>query len=122
MAKQVIIELTDDIDGSVISDNDGESIDFSVNGVDYTIDLKNKNAIEFHRKFSYYTDRATRVGGRKHRSSTVIANKPLTDSIPATRDPAQTRAIREWANANGYDVSARGRIPAAVAAAFESAH
>ncbi|WP_442973122.1 Lsr2 family DNA-binding protein [Rhodococcus sp. NBC_00297] len=26
----------------------------------------------------------------------------------------QTRAIREWANASGYEVSDRGRFPAAV--------
>lgn len=121
MAKRQIIELTDDIDGGIISDGNGESIDFSVNGIDYTIDLKDKNANEFHRKLTYCTDRATRVGGRKRRASPT-ANTPHADPTPVTRDPSQTRAIREWANANGYDVSARGRISAAVVEAFESAH
>ena len=38
MAKNLIVELTDDIDGSVIADGTGESIEFCVDGVDYAID------------------------------------------------------------------------------------
>jgi nucleoid-associated protein Lsr2 len=34
----------------------------------------------------------------------------------------QTAAIREWARANGHNVSDRGRIPLEVAKAFEDAH
>lgn len=85
---------------------------FSVNGVDYSIDLKDKNTTEFHRKLDYYIQHAERVGGRKRKPA---APKPsaVSESAPTTkRDPGQTRAIREWANANGYTVNSRGRIPA----------
>ncbi len=34
MARREIVELTDDINGSGIADGAGETIDFSVNGVD----------------------------------------------------------------------------------------
>ena len=36
--------------------------------------------------------------------------------------PADTKAIREWARDNGYDVSDRGRIPADVADAYAAAN
>jgi alkylated DNA nucleotide flippase Atl1 len=32
-------------------------------------------------------------------------------ATPAKRDREQTRAIREWANHNEYELSGRGRIP-----------
>lgn len=59
MAKKVFTQLVDDIDGSVIDDESGETIEFSVNGVDYLVDLKAKNANEFHRKIGYYIEHAT---------------------------------------------------------------
>jgi hypothetical protein len=34
----------------------------------------------------------------------------------------QSRAIREWAKANGHDLADRGRIKAKVITAFEAAH
>ncbi|WP_328814263.1 histone-like nucleoid-structuring protein Lsr2 [Rhodococcus sp. NBC_00297] len=120
MAKHVITQLTDDIDGTAIDDEAGESIEFSVNGVDYAIDLKAKNASEFHRKLDYYISHAERVGGRK-KGPRKAAGKAVF-AAPTTRDREQTRAIREWANANGYAVSARGRIPEHIIEAFNAAH
>jgi hypothetical protein len=117
MARQVYTQLIDDLDDKAIPDGTGENIAFSVNGVDYEIDLNDKNAKEFHRKLDYYIEHGTRVGGRKGKKRSS-SDSP---SAPA-RDPEQTRAIREWANANGYEVSTRGRIPADVVEAFEAAH
>ena len=37
-------------------------------------------------------------------------------------DREQTAAIREWARANGHEVSERGRLSASVLDAFEAAH
>ncbi len=123
MAKREIVELTDDIDGSGIADGAGETIDFSVNGIDYRIDLKDKNAKEFHRKLDYYIEHAERVGGRKRSSySAAVLDAAAAAGKSAKRDPEQTRAIREWANANGHTVSDRGRIRAAVVEAFDAAH
>lgn len=123
MAKKVFTQLVDDIDGSVIDDESGETIEFSVNGVDYLVDLKAKNASEFHRKIGYYIEHATRVGGRKRRHSpTSTAPSAAPSNSGATRDPAQTRAVRQWAADNGYEISDRGRIPAAIEEAFTAAH
>ena len=122
MAKRVTTQLVDDIDGSVIDDESGETIEFAVGGVEYVIDLKAKNATEFHRKLDYYIEHSTRVGGRKRKPSPAGATTPSKTGTPATRDPAQTRAIRQWAADEGYEISDRGRIPAAIEEAFNAAH
>jgi hypothetical protein len=122
VAKQVTIQLVDDIDGSVIDDDSGETIEFVVNGVEYSIDLKAKNANEFHKRLDYYIEHATRVGGRKRKPSPTATSTPATAGTPAKRDPEQTRAIRQWAFDQGYEISERGRIPATVEEAYNAAH
>ncbi|MFC8181672.1 Lsr2 family protein [Rhodococcus sp. NPDC057297] len=124
MAKRVFTELVDDIDGSIINDESGETIEFAVSGVEYSIDLKSKNATEFHRKLDYYIEHATRVGGRKRRASSAAKSSTASqsNSAAAKRDPAQTRAIRQWASDQGYEINDRGRIPADIVDAFDAAH
>ncbi|WP_415977488.1 histone-like nucleoid-structuring protein Lsr2 [Rhodococcus sp. 077-4] len=122
MAKQVTIQLVDDIDNTVIDDESGETIEFAVNGVEYSIDLKAKNATEFHKKLDYYIEHATRVGGRKRKPSPAAASTPSTAGVPVKRDPAQTRAIRQWAADEGHPISDRGRIPADIEEAYNAAH
>lgn len=122
MAKRVTTQLVDDIDGSVIDDESGETIEFAVNGVEYVIDLKAKNANEFHRKLDHYIEHATRVGGRKRKPSPAGAATTATAETSTRRDPAQVRAIRQWAADEGYEISDRGRIPAAIEEAYNAAH
>lgn len=116
MAKQVYVELVDDIDGSPIKSGKGETIGFAVDGVDYEIDLGTKNAKEFRKQLDYWTGYATKLNGR-----TKKASAKKVASTTSTRDPLQTKAIREWASQNGYTVSARGRIPADVEEAYNAA-
>ncbi len=122
MAKQVIYQLVDDIDGTIINEGDGEAIEFSLDGIDYAIDLKSKNAQEFRKRIEFYLDYATRVGGRK-RKPTAAGTAIKTAGQPAAtakRDPAETRAIRQWAADSGYDINDRGRIPADIVEAYEA--
>lgn len=124
MAKNVIVEVTDDVDGSVIPDGGGESIEFSVDGVDYAIDLKDKNAEKFRKTLGHYIDHAAKIGGRKGGSHTATVRAAAAAAAKkSTKRPAeQMRAVREWANANGYEVSSRGRVPTAIIEAFDAAH
>lgn len=80
--------------------------------------LKTKNANEFHRKLDHYVKHALRVGGHKRKPSLAVA----TPGTPATRDPAHTGAIRQWAPDEGYVISNRGRIPSAIEEACTAAH
>jgi hypothetical protein len=115
MAKKVYVQLVDDIDDKPI-DSGGEHITFSVNGTSYEIDLSDKNAKEFHRKLNYYIEHSARIGGKRTKKSAGAS------AAGSKRDANQTKAIREWAKANGYNISARGRIPADVEQAFDAAH
>ncbi|MFY2787059.1 Lsr2 family protein [Rhodococcus sp. KRD162] len=114
MARKVYVQLVDDIDEKPI-ESGGEHITYSVNGVSYEIDLSDKNAKEFHRKLDYYIEHSTKLGGKRTKKSGASA-------AGAKRDANQTKAIREWAKANGHTISARGRIPAEVEQAFDAAH
>jgi hypothetical protein len=61
-------------------------------------------------------------GGR--RAARAKATKPAK-AVRGARtvpDREQTAAVREWARANGFEVSERGRLSANVLAAFEAAH
>ena len=47
MAQRTQIVLIDDVDGTEITDGDGQSITFTWSGVDYSIDLSKTNADKF---------------------------------------------------------------------------
>ncbi|UNN05292.1 histone-like nucleoid-structuring protein Lsr2 [Rhodococcus opacus] len=113
MARKVVVELVDDIDGTVFGE-DGESISYAVDGVEYVIDLKDEHAKELRETFEYYIEHSTRVGGRKHR-----AGRP---AAAGKRSRGETQKIRAWAIEQGYELSSRGRIPAEVEQAYRAAH
>ncbi|BAH56049.1 histone-like nucleoid-structuring protein Lsr2 [Rhodococcus opacus] len=115
MARKVVVELVDDIDGTVFGE-DGESITFSVNGVDYEIDLKDKHASKFHKQIGFFIEHATRVGDRTRRS-----DRPVAPDAPVRRR-GNGKEIRAWATEQGYEISSRGRIPAEVEQWFQDAH
>ncbi len=108
MARQVVVEHVDDIDGSPIVEGKGETIAFSVNGIDYEIDLSAKNAKDFHKKLDYYIDHATRVGGRKNRSAGTLASGDEVKRKPARRDRDHVRGVREWARSRGMTSGSAG--------------
>jgi hypothetical protein len=112
MAKQIITVLTDDLDGG---DAD-RTIEFGLDGVNYTIDLSEKNAGKLRKALDPYltvASRAGRAGGNGR-----IASRGATAPSRTNRD--QNQAIREWATKNGYEVSERGRIPASIVEAFHA--
>ncbi|MFE7423684.1 Lsr2 family protein [Rhodococcus sp. NPDC057529] len=115
MARKIVVELVDDIDGTVFG-QDGESISYAVDGVEYVIDLKDEHATELRETFEYYIAHSTQVGGRKHR-----AGRSATP-VAARRPSGETTKIRAWAREQGYELSSRGRIPAEIEQAFRDAH
>jgi hypothetical protein len=112
MAKQIITLLTDDLDGG---DAD-RTIEFGLDGVNYTIDLSEKNAGKLRKALDPYLSVASKVG--RGGASGRIASRSSAASSRSNRD--QNQAIREWATKNGYEVSERGRIPASIAEAFHA--
>lgn len=121
MAKRTVVELTDDLDGKPIPEGQGETVGFGLDGRDFEIDLSAKNAAKLRDTLAQYIGVARRVGGGTSRRSR--AGRRLSGSATPTRPGReQTRAIREWAQSQGYEVSSRGRIPANIVEAYEAAH
>ena len=121
MAEQVTVSLVDDLDGSQAE----ETVEFSLDGVDYAIDLHADHAETLREELSPYTQQGKRVGGRKKsRASHTNKASGKTRREPTTSVSARERnqAIRTWAQAAGYEVSDRGRIPAEIVEAYDKAH
>jgi nucleoid-associated protein Lsr2 len=112
MAKKVTVTLVDDFDGEGSAD---ETVEFSLDGVSYEIDLSSKNAQKLRNELKPWLEAGRRVGGRRRGRSAPPGR------ARASIDREQSAAIREWARRNGHKVSTRGRIPAEIIDAFHAA-
>ena len=107
MAQKVNIVLVDDLDGTEAT----ETVSFGLDGTSYEIDLNDANAASLREALSGYVGHARKVtgGGRRARRS-------------STATSSHTKDVREWAKAQGMEVSERGRISADVQRAYDAAH
>jgi hypothetical protein len=117
MVRRVTTQTVDDLDGGVAD----ETVTFGYDGVTYEVDLSKANAIKLRSSLQPYVAAARRTGGQPLRTNAIQQHRRRPASR-TRRDPEQTRAIRAWANANGYAVSPRGKISDAVSEAYEAAH
>lgn len=109
MARNTIIELTDDIDGTK-----GErTISFALDGTNYEIDLSKKNAAALEKALAPYVDAGRRVRGERRGGRSAGVSRRSRNSA--------TAEIRAWAQAEGYELGAKGRIPASIVEAYEAA-
>jgi hypothetical protein len=110
MAEQIIKRLIDDIDGGEAE----ETVQFSLDGVPYEIDLSAANAKKVRDSLAPFVEHARKAGGsaaggRRRRSRAASSRERSAD-------------IRAWAKARGIKVNERGRIPATVVEEYERAH
>ncbi len=113
MAQRVV--LTDDLDGSEAT----QTISFRIDSQEYEIDLSEENVQRFRQALEPYVSNSRQVqrhvepvrrgrgDGRRRSGSSG------RDDIPQ---------IRAWAEAQGMDVSARGRIRKEIIDAYDQAH
>jgi hypothetical protein len=111
MAQRVQVELVDDLNGEVAQ----ETVRFGVDGTDYEIDLTTENAEKLRSDLAEYVGNA-----RKARTGSRSQEGQRTE--PGNRSKREnTQAIRQWAQENGYNPSARGRIPQSTVDAYSEA-
>ena len=104
MAKRVIHELIDDINGQPAD----ESITFGLDGVQYEIDLTSKNAAKLRDALAPFV-----AGGSKVGRGGIAASRgraAVGGRKPARPDREVNQAIRDWAKSKKIEVSDRGRI------------
>jgi hypothetical protein len=67
VAKQIITLYTDDLDGRPIRDGKGGTVGFSLDGVDYEIELSAKNRRALERTLAPFIDhgRKVKAGSRR---------------------------------------------------------
>jgi hypothetical protein len=104
MATKVLTTLQDDIDGSDAT----QTIRFALDGIEYEIDVSDRNANRLRNSLSEFIAHGRKVGGRRGRKS-------------ASSGQVDTKAVRKWAEANGIEVSSRGRIPTDVVERYRAA-
>ncbi|MFE3001415.1 Lsr2 family protein [Nocardia sp. NPDC059246] len=112
MAKKVTVTLVDDYDGVSTAD---ETVFFSIDGNDFEIDLSNKNAATLREALEPWSDKARKLGRSKRAKVAVGGRARLAV------DRQESTAIRDWARAQGHQVSSRGRIPAEIVDAYQRA-
>ena len=108
MAQKITVVLEDDIDGGPAS----ETVQFSLDGVAYEIDLNDANAARLRDTMAPYVGPARRTGGRSTSGRARGRGRGRHN---------RTAEIRAWARDNGWDVPERGRVSAEIREAYASA-
>jgi hypothetical protein len=116
MAKQTIVTVTDDLDGST---EDVSTISFMIDGTAFEIDLSGANRATFLAKLAPFVE-AARPAGRPHLASVPPAGKARTGAQSARSGDAAGK--RAWLAANGFPevIGRRGRFSADEEAAYAS--
>lgn len=134
MAKMVIHQYVDDIDGS---QGEVQTLTFSFEGVDYEIDLGPKNRDRFVKFMDIHTSAARRVGGRSKPRRVVgspkVPAQPVRPSAVrqvttlAPSGQTRTQLVRSWYQTQPakfkatHPLKGNGRIPTGVLEAYREA-
>lgn len=124
MAQKTIVTLVDDLTGEEAEDI--TTVEFALDGVTYEIDLDDKNSARLRDALAEYVAAARRTGGRRsasngrRRSGTGTGTGTPRATSPGGYDRETSKQIREWAKAQGFEVSDRGRVPNNVVEAWEA--
>jgi septation ring formation regulator EzrA len=112
MAQRVV--LSDDLDGSEAI----QTISYTIDGQEYEIDLSEENVQRFHEALEPFVSASRQVQRqaaptRRRGDGRRRSGSRWRDDIPQ---------IRAWAESQGMEVSARGRIKKEVLDAYDEAH
>jgi hypothetical protein len=105
--QRVDVRLEDDLTGGPAD----ETVEFSIDGRAYEIDLNARHAADFRRQLARFLEHAS-LAHPAHRRRLV--------RTVASRE--RSRQIRVWAEERGFDISERGRLPREVIQQYESEH
>ena len=138
MGKIVTVEYIDDLEGVPVDAETVDTVAFSYRGQEYSLVLTAENGAQFDKDIARYIKAAKKSASldaraarkatqptprRAAKAKAAPRRKPTARRTAPTKPSAQqSRVIRDWARANGHQVSSRGRIPQAVIDAFNAAN
>jgi Lsr2 len=105
--QKVEVQLEDDLTGGLAD----ETVEFSVGGRAYEIDLSTRHAADFRRRLAPFVEHARLV--RPHR---------LRATVRTAAHRERSRQIRVWAEQQGFALAEHGRLPANVVHEYQTAH
>ncbi|MGN2638908.1 histone-like nucleoid-structuring protein Lsr2 [Nocardia takedensis] len=111
MARIVIVELVDDLDGLSVAE---QTVRFAVDGVVYEIDLSSVHAQDLRAAFACWIVHARRTAGRSPRRGTGPA------SVSVDAPVGETARVRAWARGQGIAVAGWGRVSQETARAYRA--
>jgi hypothetical protein len=114
MAQRVTVVLVCDLHGDETPGT--ETVNFSLDGAPYEIDVCETHARQLRDAFGTYIGVARRAQGRPGSSRSTGSRRRRS------RGGGEAARIREWARGQGLAVPERGRIPADLAAQYAAAH
>src|SRR5690625_859812 len=114
MAMKTYTVLVSDLSGEEIEGDGGRTVTFGLDGQAFEIELTNDEIDKLRSVLDPYIEAGRKVGGTQRRRSRAGASANGGQSYDA-------KAVRKWAEANGIEVSARGRIPASILEQYQAA-
>ena len=109
LARLIVTQPGHDVDGA----NATETVAFSYRGVDYEVDLAERDVDALDRLLAPYLANARRVMGKRTK-----ARRPAAKAT-VSQDPKEVRA---WAKAEGIEIADRGRVSADVLRRYRESH
>ncbi|MDT0470230.1 histone-like nucleoid-structuring protein Lsr2 [Streptomyces gibsoniae] len=110
MAQKIVTVYSDDLTGT--ESNEVSTHRFSLNNVNYEIDLTPENYDKLDAALRPFIEKGRKVGRTKEtgRVRRGVADGPSAEEV------------RAWARENGYEVNDRGRVAKELREAFEASH
>jgi hypothetical protein len=113
MAQRIV--LSDDLDGSEAT----QTLHYTVDGQEYEIDLSEENVQRFHEALEPFVSKSREVVRQPEPARRGRGDGRRRSSAGGRDDIPQ---IRAWAESQGMDVSARGRVKKEIIDAYDQAH
>jgi hypothetical protein len=118
MVQRVQVVLEDDVTGGEAT----ETVEFSLDGVSYEIDLNDENASRLRNDLAVWIADARRAGGRRQTRRRQSTGGASNTGSGASAKSEELARVREWGRENGFKVSSRGRVPQELQDAYAAAH
>ncbi|MDQ1662378.1 MAG: hypothetical protein QOJ68_2358 [Blastococcus sp.] len=116
---EAAVALVDDPGGQPLSADPNQTVRFALDGQRYEIDLSDQDAAAFRLALQPYVQSGRRASRRTGTSASARRSTPDRRGT-AGRRREDNALIREWARAQGHEVSDRGRIPRMVLEAYQA--